>query len=116
VKGPCEECESRLTCGSKRLLLYVRGERGTIVPYGLHTIADVTAPHNGWHTIVVALVELTGIFLLPSFCQDVQQTCLLLVPLLAERGQCASGDGDNDVHLLLSDDNSSVQILLQQWL
>jgi hypothetical protein len=66
VKGSHEECEFRLRCGFKRLLLYVGGERGKIVPHGLHTIADAIAP-RGWHTIVAPVVEFTGIFLPPPY-------------------------------------------------
>jgi hypothetical protein len=46
VKGPHEECGFLLTWGFKPLLMYVGGERGTIVPYGLHTIADTIVPHG----------------------------------------------------------------------
>jgi hypothetical protein len=40
VKGPHVQCGFRLTCGLK-LLLYIRGERGTIVPQGLRTVAGL---------------------------------------------------------------------------
>jgi hypothetical protein len=49
----------------KRLLPYEGGEGGTRVPHGLNTIADAIVP-NGGLTTVAALVEFTGIFLLPS--------------------------------------------------
>jgi hypothetical protein len=49
----------------KRLLLYEGEEGGTRVPHGLNTIADSIVP-IGWRTTVAALVEFTGIFLLPS--------------------------------------------------
>jgi hypothetical protein len=49
----------RLTCGFKTLLLYVGGERDTLVP-------------DGWHTIVAALVEFSGIFLLLLFYGDIE--------------------------------------------
>jgi hypothetical protein len=42
-----------MTCGLKRLLLYDEGERGTIVPHDLHTIADTIVP-DGWHATVAA--------------------------------------------------------------
>jgi hypothetical protein len=51
---------------SYRLLLYEGGERGTVVPHGLQTIADAIVP-DGWYTTIAALVEFTGIFLPPSF-------------------------------------------------
>jgi hypothetical protein len=69
VQGPHEECEFRLTCGLKRLLLYEGGERGTIVPHGLHTIADAMVP-DGWDTTVAALVEFTCILPPPSLDWD----------------------------------------------
>jgi hypothetical protein len=59
VKGVHEECGFRLTCGLKRSVLHVKGERGTTVPHA-------------WHTIGAALVEFVGIFRLPSFYQDVK--------------------------------------------
>jgi hypothetical protein len=71
VKGPHNKCGFRLKCGFKELLLYEGGERVTIAPYGLHAIADAIVP-DCWHTTVAALVEITGIFLPPSFCQDVK--------------------------------------------
>jgi hypothetical protein len=71
VKGPHEACVFRMTCCSKRLLLYVRGHRGTPGPHGLQTIADAIVPCRG-HTIVAALVEFTGILLLLSTYQDVR--------------------------------------------
>jgi hypothetical protein len=56
VKRPHVECGFKLTRGSKRLLLlmYEGGERGTIVPHGLHTIADAIVP-DGWHTQLLLL-------------------------------------------------------------
>jgi hypothetical protein len=56
VKRPHVECGFRLTCGLKRLLLlmYEGWERGTIVPHGLHTIADAIVP-DGWHTQLLLL-------------------------------------------------------------
>jgi hypothetical protein len=53
----------------KRWLLYEGGERGTIVPHGLHTFADAIVP-NGWHTTVAALVDSTGMFLPLYFHQN----------------------------------------------
>jgi hypothetical protein len=49
--------------GLKRLLLYVGRAKDTIVPRGLPTLADAIVP-DSWRTIVAALVEFTGIFLL----------------------------------------------------
>jgi hypothetical protein len=74
--GPHAECGFRLRCGLKRLLRYEGGERGTIVPHGLHTLADAIV-RDGWHTTFAALVEFTGVFLPPSFYRDVKDTgCL----------------------------------------
>jgi hypothetical protein len=53
------------------LLLYEGGERGTIVPHGLHTIAEAIVPDD-WHTTVAAWVEFIGIFLPPSFYREVK--------------------------------------------
>jgi hypothetical protein len=85
VKGPHEECGFRLTYGLKRSLLCEGGDRGTILPHGLHTTSDAMAP-DGWHTTVAALVDLTGIFLPPSSYGDAKYKYRLLAPLLAERG------------------------------
>jgi hypothetical protein len=60
VKGPYKEWRFRLTCGSIKLLLYEGGERGSLVPPALLTIADAIVP-DGWPTVVLALVE---------FCYD----------------------------------------------
>jgi hypothetical protein len=56
--GLHEECPRgfKLTRGLKRLLLYVGGERGTIVLPGLQTIADAIV-FDGLHTIVADLVK-----------------------------------------------------------
>jgi hypothetical protein len=68
VKGAHEEFGFRLTCGLKRLLLH-EGERGAIVP-------------DGMHTPVAALVEFTGIFLPLSFPGWVNETTHYLFPFL----------------------------------
>jgi hypothetical protein len=69
VKRPREGRGFGLTLDLPKSLLCGGGERGTIVPYGLHTISDETVT-VGWHTTVAALV--TGIFLPPSFYWGVQ--------------------------------------------
>jgi hypothetical protein len=61
----------------ERFLLYEGGERGTIVPHGLHTLAVATVP-DGWHTTVAALVEFTGIFLPTSFYRDLKKELLVV--------------------------------------
>jgi hypothetical protein len=38
----------RLTCGLKRLLLYVGEGKGITVPHGVRTFADAIVP-DGWH-------------------------------------------------------------------
>jgi hypothetical protein len=63
----------------------------------MYTLADAIVP-DGWHTTVAALVEFTGIFLPPSIHRDVKQNYWLLVPLLAGRGRCPPGYGNNDVN------------------
>jgi hypothetical protein len=70
-KSPHEECGFRRTRGFNMLLLYEGGERGTIVPHGLHTIAEAIVP-DGSHTMVAAWVEIIGIFLPPSIYWDVK--------------------------------------------
>jgi hypothetical protein len=42
-------CGFRLTCGLKRLLLYVgEGKEGITIPHGVRTFADAIVP-DGWH-------------------------------------------------------------------
>jgi hypothetical protein len=57
-----------------------------------------TLGHDGWHTIVAALVRFTGIFLQPSLCQDIKYNCQLLFSLLAGLGQCPPRYGNNHVY------------------
>jgi hypothetical protein len=83
---------------------------------------DAIIPY-GWHTIVAVFVEFAGIFLQHSFKRDetlnyrllvhcrllvdvadallgmVNSDLLLLLHLLAGRGQFPSGYGNTDVHL-----------------
>jgi hypothetical protein len=81
--------------------VYVGGEKGTIVPYGLCTIADTAVP-DGWHTTLAALVELTDTFLLLSLNQAAKQNYQLLVPMLAGLARASPpGYGNRGVDLLL---------------
>jgi hypothetical protein len=82
-------CGFRLTCGIKRLLLYVGGERGTIITHGLHALAD---------TIAAAFGRICRIILLPSFTRGTINY-RLLVALLARRGRCSPGYGNGDANL-----------------
>jgi hypothetical protein len=56
VKGPHRARGFRLTCGLNRLLLYIGGERGTIVPGGLHTmVANLVKIYRYLHAAVLLL-------------------------------------------------------------
>jgi hypothetical protein len=54
VKGPPQRVWVQAGMWLKGLLLYVGGERGTIVPHALPTLADAILL-DGWRTFVAAL-------------------------------------------------------------
>jgi hypothetical protein len=67
--SPLQPGGFRLTFGLQRLLMDERGERGTLVSHGLHTVVDAVVP-DGWHTTVSTLLEFTSTLPLPSIYRD----------------------------------------------
>jgi hypothetical protein len=65
---------------------------------------------------VAALVELTCIFLHPSFDWDSKQEDRVLVPVLARHGRCPPGYGNPDVNQTPTDSPESDIYLLSDVL
>jgi hypothetical protein len=88
VKGCHADLSFWLACGLKISMLYEGGERGALVPHGLHSLADTTA--LGVRVMVGTQLLLLWLNLQASSChhpfQGRETNYRLLVPLLAGRG------------------------------